>query len=316
MGRIRTVKPELFTHEGLYDLEVASGLPCRLAFIGIFTAADREGRFKWRGRTLKTSILPWDDLDFDRILEALHGAGFLEKYEMDGELFGVIPTWRKHQHINGREKESEIPDIADGSIVSARVDDALQKLPWGREGKGRERKGREGSTVASPPAKPRRAPAYTPGFESWWGAWRLKRGGVYVCHPVGSGPGSKSDAFTQWPGDEYLERVNRASLNYVRDCRATRTKTLHGVRFLKKWEEWENEDPRNQPPPTGSSAVDRFVEGLMEDHHGDQENDQAASGDLSGEIADCLPHESAGGDPGHLDREDDGLLGTGSQGGR
>lgn len=53
MSRIRTVKPELFKHEELFDAEQNSKLPLRLAFIGLFTVADREGRFKWRPRTLK-----------------------------------------------------------------------------------------------------------------------------------------------------------------------------------------------------------------------------------------------------------------------
>ena len=46
MSRIRTVKPELFKHEELFDTELASGLPLRLAFTGLFTVADCEGRFK------------------------------------------------------------------------------------------------------------------------------------------------------------------------------------------------------------------------------------------------------------------------------
>jgi hypothetical protein len=33
--RIRTVKPEFFRHEELYELEKQTGLPLRLAFIGV-----------------------------------------------------------------------------------------------------------------------------------------------------------------------------------------------------------------------------------------------------------------------------------------
>ena len=71
-GRIRTVKPELFLHEGLFDAEAATGLPLRLCFIGLFTQADREGRFRWQPRRLKAQILPYaEDVDFDRVLVAL-----------------------------------------------------------------------------------------------------------------------------------------------------------------------------------------------------------------------------------------------------
>jgi hypothetical protein len=55
--RIRTIKPELFRHEGLFDLEIETKLPIRVAWMGLFTCSDREGRFPWRPRVLKTMIL-------------------------------------------------------------------------------------------------------------------------------------------------------------------------------------------------------------------------------------------------------------------
>lgn len=151
MGRIRTVKPELFTHEDLFDLEKVTGMPMRVAFIGLFTCCDREGRFKWRPRTLKLAVLPHDEIDFSRVLDALATRGFIRKYAIDGEEFGVIPTFSKHQVINNRESESELPDPAEGSYISvtwtrdARVDDATGTPTQGkgRERKGKERKGRE-----------------------------------------------------------------------------------------------------------------------------------------------------------------------------
>ncbi|SAK63406.1 hypothetical protein AWB80_02861 [Caballeronia pedi] len=109
MARIRTVKPKLFTHEALFDAEHECGLPLRLAFIGLFTEADREGRFQWRPRTLKAAILPFDDLDFSRVLDALATRGFLVKYaSRSGEVLGAIPTFRHHQAINNKEQASEL----------------------------------------------------------------------------------------------------------------------------------------------------------------------------------------------------------------
>lgn len=156
MARIRTVKPELFKHEDLHDLEKESGLPIRVAFIGLFTCCDREGRFKWRPRTLKLDVLPHDEVDFSRVLHALSTRGFIRKYEIDGEEFGVIPTFSKHQVINNRESESDIPAPQESSYVSmtstreARVDDAsgtrlvrAQGEGKGKEGKGREEEGKE-----------------------------------------------------------------------------------------------------------------------------------------------------------------------------
>ena len=48
MARIRTIKPEFFRHEGLYELEQETGFAIRVAFAGLWTACDREGRF-WVG---------------------------------------------------------------------------------------------------------------------------------------------------------------------------------------------------------------------------------------------------------------------------
>jgi hypothetical protein len=58
--RIRTVKPELFNHEGLFDAEMEERLPLRVAFIALFTCCDREGRFRWQPRRLKLHMLSFE----------------------------------------------------------------------------------------------------------------------------------------------------------------------------------------------------------------------------------------------------------------
>ncbi len=111
MAWIRTVKPELFIHEFLYETEYTSGLPIRLAFIGLLTQCDCEGRFRWRPRVLKLSIMPYDDaVDFNLVMDTLLENRFIERYEIYGELYGYIPTWKKHQRITGRVQESKIPE--------------------------------------------------------------------------------------------------------------------------------------------------------------------------------------------------------------
>lgn len=113
MARIRTVKPELFRHEDLFELEQFSGLPIRISFIALFTACDREGRFKWRPRQLKLDCLPYDEIDFSRVLDALMTRGFIKKYIVSGVEYGCIPSFTSHQIINNRESESKIPSIDD-----------------------------------------------------------------------------------------------------------------------------------------------------------------------------------------------------------
>jgi hypothetical protein len=118
MSKIRTVKPELFRHEQLFEAEQQSGFPLRLIFIGIFTVVDAEGRFRWRPRQLKLDILPYDEMNFNEALNALADFGFVQRYEYEGEYYGYIPTWHKHQSINQREPESVLPDPQRGLIIN------------------------------------------------------------------------------------------------------------------------------------------------------------------------------------------------------
>lgn len=109
MGRIRSVKPDLFVHERLFDAEQATGLPLRIAFIGLWTVACREGRFEWRTRALKAAVLPFDDVDFGAVLDALEHGGFIASYEVGGKRYGYVPSWSAHQKPNKREAQSPFP---------------------------------------------------------------------------------------------------------------------------------------------------------------------------------------------------------------
>lgn len=127
--RIRTIKPEFFTHEGLYELEKETGLPIRVAFPGLWCAADKAGRFKWEPRRLGVLILPYDGIDFARVLDALFTRGFIVRYRVEEVDYGAIPAFEKHQFLNNKEKASCFPAPDFGKIVAA---------PKGKEG---ERKG-------------------------------------------------------------------------------------------------------------------------------------------------------------------------------
>lgn len=164
MARIRTIKPELAAHEGLYDLEVETKLPIRFAWCMLFTVCDREGRFQWRPRTLKAQILPHDEVEFSRVLDAWVTRGFIQKYRVKNDWFGWIPTFTKHQVINNREGGSDLPSIKEASEVFQPLTDACgtralhvpdacttrdqsRKEEGRKEGKGKE--GREGNTTAA-----------------------------------------------------------------------------------------------------------------------------------------------------------------------
>lgn len=126
MARIRTVKPDFFRHYGLYKAEQETSFPLRVAFAGLWTAADREGRFRWKAEALKLDCLPYDNLDFSRVLDALMTRGFIEQYTVGNEVYGWIPSFLKHQVINNRERPSELPNPLDTTISTRgpRVSDA------------------------------------------------------------------------------------------------------------------------------------------------------------------------------------------------
>jgi hypothetical protein len=172
MARIRTVKPELFRHEDLFEAEIETGLPLRLAFIGMFCCCDREGRFVWKPRQLKLDVLPWDNTDFSRVLDALMTRGFIRKYSVGGVNYGCIPSFTRHQVVNNREKASDIPEppeyieelpantdsIALDNDEDSRVNHASTTRHGNYsvegEGKGREKEGNKGSCAElknSPP---------------------------------------------------------------------------------------------------------------------------------------------------------------------
>lgn len=167
MGRIRSIKPAFFRHE---ELQALGPIPM-LFFGGLWTAADREGRFRWDPKQLRLDILPFMEFSTEEVLETLWRAGFLVKYHSGGRAFGWIPSWKDHQAINLREAASVLPDPDEPGSARASTDvpalDHMQAsvparaLTAGREGKGigreREREG-EGEGKAAEPSAPSPVP--------------------------------------------------------------------------------------------------------------------------------------------------------------
>lgn len=189
MARIRTIKPEFFSHEAIFDAELESGLPLRIAFVGLWTLCDREGRFKWEPRRLKLGCLPYDELDFARVLDALVTRGFVVKYTVAGVQYGCVPGLTEHQVFNPRESASKLPgsDQADPEpeekpavaptvtrydasptreprvIDASPTRDAPVSDPARGEGKGREHgTGKEGESATQTASPSLFAPIATP----------------------------------------------------------------------------------------------------------------------------------------------------------
>jgi hypothetical protein len=194
MARIRTIKPEFFRHAALFDAEIETGLPLRVAFAGLWTACDRSGRFAWKPRELKLDCLPFDECDFSRVLDALATRGFVSRYVVDGVAFGFVPSWDRHQIINNRESQSSFPEPTEESIESmtctreARVDDAsaTRHGNFQGEGKGKEGKGREVATTTAVAVAPSKAGDKTekPKTRETWQAYSDAYESRYSTKPV------------------------------------------------------------------------------------------------------------------------------------
>ncbi len=139
MARIRTVKPEFFTSESVLAVSPLA----RLFFIGLWCEADREGRLKWKPKTLKFRYLPSESVNIEKLCGELEAEKMIVTYSVDGIDYCEIPGFRSHQVINNREKESELP---------SRDNDASTTRESGRK-EGKEGKERKGITRFTPPTK-------------------------------------------------------------------------------------------------------------------------------------------------------------------
>ena len=170
-------------HAELSDIERISNVPIRLAFIGLWCACDREGRFKWDARRLGVQILPYDHIDFEIILDILHKNSFIEKYEVDGKTYGCVPSFHRHQVINNREQESYLPSYHQPDLFSSdltRVNTGESTGETTRadacSGERKERKGmKEGRVEEIEMDLPFKSEKFAEAWDMWLGHRREKK---------------------------------------------------------------------------------------------------------------------------------------------
>lgn len=127
--RQRTLKPGFFKNEDLAELTPIE----RLLFAGLFLVADRSGRFEDRPGRIKAEVLPYEDgISCDSMLSRLEAKGFIQRYEVDGKRYGLIPKFELHQHPHPKEPPSVIPPPVKSNGQT-------------RKGNGETLSGREGS---------------------------------------------------------------------------------------------------------------------------------------------------------------------------
>ncbi len=88
--KVGTIHPALLKDKPLFEAELQSQLPLRVAFLGLLACADKQGRFAWDPQFLKSKILPFDKVDMAQVLEALLACGFIKHDEQAEQHYGRI----------------------------------------------------------------------------------------------------------------------------------------------------------------------------------------------------------------------------------
>lgn len=161
MARIRTIKPEFFTHSKVTKLPPLA----RLFYVSLWCEADREGRLKWDADTLKDRYLPRDKCDVEEMGLWLTAAKLIRMYVIDGQTYADIPGFREHQVINNREGQSSLPAYTEDACVTR--ESVVRDAAYGKEG----RKGREGKE-----GTPAKAVSLSEDFLKFWEAYPEKVG--------------------------------------------------------------------------------------------------------------------------------------------
>lgn len=147
MARIRTIKPEFFTHDALSALPEVTHYGMAA---GLLTYADDEGYFNANPALIKAALFPIREpsVSIHDMLTQLAEAGFIEVLPgKDGRTYGRIVNFLEHQRVN-RPTPSKIKRlIAKGASHTQITDDSPP------EGKGKEQgngNGREQGSAAAP----------------------------------------------------------------------------------------------------------------------------------------------------------------------
>lgn len=147
--RIRTIKPEFWTHPVLTKIPDFS----RLLAIALLNLADDEGFFDADEVLIRGTLFPREEsTKVRRSLDDLSRIGYIEVRETaERGPIGKITNFSKHQRID-RAKPSQISDLWESTTNRRLIDDKSTQ-----ERKGKERKGKSTDTdvsVVNAPSSP------------------------------------------------------------------------------------------------------------------------------------------------------------------
>lgn len=90
MTQITVTAAMVLQNYQLLKAEQERRLPLRLALLGLLNCCDKNGVFYWRPQQLKLRILPYEEIDFTKVLEALVESRFIGKYVEQGQVYGFV----------------------------------------------------------------------------------------------------------------------------------------------------------------------------------------------------------------------------------
>lgn len=144
MARIRSIKPEFPQSESMGRVS----RDARLLFVLLWTICDDHGRSRAHSRMLASTLFPYDEdagEGVKRWLDELANEGCIRLYEVNGSQYLQITGWSKHQKID-KPSKPQFPGPSDDPREDSRESiEYSENTRLGREGKGREWIGEEGS---------------------------------------------------------------------------------------------------------------------------------------------------------------------------
>lgn len=132
------------------------GRDARLVFVGLWSLADDEGRFRADPRFVAGQILPYDADGLGTIKKALaelEREGCVQLYGANGSHYGFVTGWKAHQKID-RPSQSRLPQPPEKSLANPREESTKPREASCEEGMGMEQGGEQGMEQGvQPPMK-------------------------------------------------------------------------------------------------------------------------------------------------------------------
>jgi hypothetical protein len=149
MARIRTIKPQFWLDETLGTIPREA----RLLYVGLWNLCDDRGVFEFRPDKIRVQLFPYDkDVSkgtVEKWLTALVDIKNVVTFQENGEPFGYIPTFLKHQEIKKPSKwafTTSLPDVTSNPPVTHQLPTSSLK----EKEKEKEKEKLEGKDIKTP----------------------------------------------------------------------------------------------------------------------------------------------------------------------